>query len=105
MKVDVWRFVFSIFFQFISIGKRKANSTIEFQKCKGNEKRLFSSPPFKFNFEKSIQRCHNAMKFGVVNKSTILNKFGKYFQVHEINVELQNSINFICLTQIFCFFA
>ena len=24
---------------------------------------------------KSIQRCHNAMKFGVVNKSTILNRF------------------------------
>ena len=36
---------------------------------------LFSSfppPPFKFNFEKLI---YNAMKFGVVNKSTILNRF------------------------------
>ena len=29
----------------------------------------------KSNFEKSIQRCHNAMKFDVVNKSTILNRF------------------------------
>ena len=35
----------------------------------------FPPPPFEFNFEKSIQRCHNAMKFGVVNKSTILNRF------------------------------
>ena len=35
---------------------------------------LFQFPPFKFNFEKSIQRCHNAMKFDV-NKSTILNRF------------------------------
>ena len=35
--------------------------------------RLFSSFP-QFNFEKSIQRCHNAMKFGVANKSTILNR-------------------------------
>ena len=35
----------------------------------------FPPPPFKFNFEKSIQRCHNAMKFDVVNKSTILNRF------------------------------
>ena len=38
---------------------------------------LFQSPPptFKFNTEKSITHCHNAMKFGVVNKSTILNRF------------------------------
>ena len=38
--------------------------------------RLFSSfPPFKFNFEKLIYRCHNAMKFGLVNKSTNVNRF------------------------------
>ena len=35
----------------------------------------FPVPPFKFTFEKSIYHCHNAMKFGVVNKSTILNRF------------------------------
>ena len=29
---------------------------------------LFQFPPFKFNFEKSIYRCHNAIKLGVVNK-------------------------------------
>ena len=37
-----------------------------------------SAPPFKFNFEKYIQRCHNAMKFGVVDKSTILNRFVRH---------------------------
>ena len=36
---------------------------------------LFQFPPFKFNFEKSISRCHNATKLGVKNKSTILNRF------------------------------
>ena len=35
---------------------------------------LFQFLPFKFILEKSIQRCHNVMKFGVVNKSTILNR-------------------------------
>ena len=30
---------------------------------------------FKLNIEKSIERCHNATKLGVVNKSTILNRF------------------------------
>ena len=44
--------------------------------CITGNKGLFSSfTPFKFNFEKSIERCHSAMKFGVVNKSTILNRF------------------------------
>ena len=32
-------------------------------------------PPFKFNSEKFIQRYHNALKFGVVNKSTTVNRF------------------------------
>ena len=36
---------------------------------------LFQFPPSKLNFEKSIKRCHNAMKIGVVNKSTILIRF------------------------------
>ena len=36
---------------------------------------LFQFPPFNFNFEKSIQRCRNAMKLSVVNKLTILNRF------------------------------
>ena len=35
----------------------------------------FPVPPFKFNFEKLIQRYHNAMKFGVLNKSTTVNRF------------------------------
>ena len=35
----------------------------------------FPVPPFKFSFEKLIKRCHNAMKFGVVNKSTTVNRF------------------------------
>ena len=35
----------------------------------------FPVPPFEFSFQKLIQRCHKAMKFGVVNKSTILNRF------------------------------
>ena len=36
---------------------------------------LFQFPPFKFNFEKLIWPCHNAMRFGVVNKSTTVNIF------------------------------
>ena len=32
-------------------------------------------PPFKFNFENFILRCHNALKFGMVNKSTTVNRF------------------------------
>ena len=37
---------------------------------------LFQLPtPFKFNLKNRIQRYHNAMKFGVVNKSTTVNRF------------------------------
>ena len=36
---------------------------------------LFQFPPFKFNFEKLILRFNNAMKFGVVNKSSTANRF------------------------------
>ena len=36
---------------------------------------LFQFPPFKFIFENLIYRCHNAMKIGMVNKSTIMNRF------------------------------
>ena len=36
---------------------------------------LFEFPPFKFIFEKLIQRCHYAMNFGMVNKLTIVNRF------------------------------
>ena len=32
-------------------------------------------PPFKFNFEKVMSRCQSAMNFGVVNKSTTVNRF------------------------------
>ena len=35
---------------------------------------LFQSSP-QIEFERSTQCCHNAMKFGVVNKSTTLNRF------------------------------
>ena len=36
---------------------------------------FFQFHPFKFSFETSIYRCHNAMKTGVVKKSTFVNRF------------------------------
>ena len=57
--------------------KQKINNFLQakeksVQICSLENPALFKFPPFKFNFEKSIQRCRNALKLSVVNKSIIL---------------------------------